>query len=661
MPAPFLAYKRADVGIFRLFLLHDRIKLYYETADGKFKTMPHVFFEDFKTLSTTSFKKANIPRELTHHQKKCFDLLIEHDKCDREIINSSDESGLPPIYYAVRFKIDYIAMQLLKNGAYLGKVVNSIRKSLLENFLDSCITTNDRYYDDNDYEIKINYGFLMPTGSVVSQRKFRRKLDSQKNSLPVSQKTPEEFNVLVEQSQETYLPEMKPLKTIAETEELQRILMHPVLSSFVLLKWNKINFLIYINLVLILFYMLTFIPYIVLCQITPEPERAGSFAYNFFFVLSSISLSFLIFRESMQFFLSIKQYVCARGNWIDMALIISSLVILLFEGTIYISDHVSRVLRTIIILLAVAEYFNLLGLLPLLSISLYTKMFRKVAWTFVKSLAFYSIMILGFAFSFFTLHGDKFAKDVLKFRQGDFDNSTGDIPVTNATRNERFNNFNTVWSSVIKSYVMLTGELESSYVQLEGFFYASLFLTFLFLVTIVLYNLLNALAVSDTQEIKSDAKLIDLKQRIFTMEDSEAAIFKRNSQTGDFFKKVISIFPRTIPCEDGMVAIKPNQRGNLRAYVRQNEAIVLNDWLPNSLKFLKKAVKFNPEIVQDLRKLLKRRFEERTINAIRKLKENRNEKVANDLIKINEMISNVQQNIIQLQSDVNDLRKRANL
>lgn len=658
MPAPFLAYKKADVGIFQSFLLHPRVKLCYE-VDGKVKTMPHVFFEDFKKFSMTTFKKANIPRELTRDQKKCFDLLMGHDKCNREIINATDEQGLSPLFYAVRYKIDYIAMQLLKNGAFIGNVVNKIRKSLLEAFLDSCITTNDRYYDDDDYEININYGFLIPTGSVISDRKFRRKLNSQNNTLPVSQKTPEEFSILLDESQEKYLPEMKPLKVIAEAEELQRILLHPVLSSFVLLKWNKINFLIYINLILILFFMLTFIPFIVLCQMTPDEERPGSFTYNLFHVLSFISLSFLIFRESMQFFLSIKQYVSAKGNWIDMALIISSVVILLFEDTI--PNHVSRVLRSIIILLAVAEYFNLLGLLPLLSISLYTKMFRKVAWTFVNSLAFYSVIILGFAFSFYTLQGDKFAKDILKFRSGNYDiyNNTGDIPVTNATRNERFNNFNTVWTSIIKSYVMLTGELETSYVHIEGFFYAALFLLFLFLVTIVLYNLLNALAVSDTQEIKSDAKLFDIQQRIFTMEETEAAVFKRNSHTGDFFKKIISMFPCTVP--DGIIKIKPNVQCSPRVYVRENDSIMLNEWLPNSLKSLKKAVKFNPEIVQDLRKLLRRRYEERTINAVRKLKENRNEKLANDLIKINEMISDIQQNIQRLQSDVFDLKKRANL
>lgn len=658
MPAPFLACKRADVGIFRSFLLQEDIKLYHE-RDGKTKTMPHVFFEDYKSFSYKTFKKANISRELTSNQKKCFDLLIQHKKCDREIINTNDEMGLPPIYYAVRYKIDYITMELLRNGAYIGSVIKNLRKSLFAEFLNSCITTNDRFYDDDEFEIKINYGFLMPTQSVVSKRRFRKKLGAQNNaSLPASQKSPEEFKILIKDSEEIYSQEMKPLKRIAEDEELKPFLLHPVLASFILLKWNKINFLIYINLVLILFFLCTFIPFSVICQTTMDEERAGSFTYNLFYILSFCSLSLLIIRESMQFFLSIKQYVCASGNWIDMSLIISSLVILLFEDSI--PNHVSRILRTIIILLAVAEYFNMLGLLPLLSISLYTKMFRKVAWTFVKSMAFYSVMILGFAFSFYTLQGDKFAKDMNKFINEGKDNSTNDIPVTNATRNERFNNFNTVWTSIVKSYVMLTGELETSYVHIEGVSYAALFLLFLFLVTIVLYNLLNALAVSDTQEIKSDAKLIDLHQRIFTMEDSEEAVFKRNSRMGDYFKMIISLFPKTIP--NGILAIRPNS--GTRVYVEKdnlNDAIILNEWLPKSFEFLKKNVKLNPETVQDIQKLLARKREERIVNAVRKLKENRNEKLANDLIKINEMISDIQRNIKNLQSDVYDLKKRSSL
>lgn len=194
-------------------------------------------------------------------------------------------------------------------------------------------------------------------------------------------------------------------------------------------------------------------------------------------------------------------------------------------------------------------------------------------------------------------------------------------------------------------------------VHTEGFTYALLFLVFLFLVTIVLYNLLNALAVSDTQEIKRDAKLIDLNQRILTMHGSERAIFKRQSRMGDWLKTVISMFPKTLP--EGNVMVKPNR--SYRIYVKQNESIILNDWLHNRLKFLKPDVKFNSDIMKEIQKILVTRREEQTIVAVRKLKENRNEKLANDIIKISELISSIQMNVTKLQADVYSLQKRANL
>jgi len=194
-------------------------------------------------------------------------------------------------------------------------------------------------------------------------------------------------------------------------------------------------------------------------------------------------------------------------------------------------------------------------------------------------------------------------------------------------------------------------------VHTEGLTYAALFLLFLFLVSIVLYNLLNALAVSDTQEIKRDAKLIDLNQRIITMHESEDAIFKRNSRMGNWLKMVSSLFPKTLP--EGNIMVKPNR--SYRIYVKQNDPIILNDWLPNQLKFLKPEVKFNTEIMKEIQTLLVMKREEKEITALRKLKESRNEKLANDIIKISELLSGIQMNVTKLQSDVYGLKKRANL
>lgn len=162
----------------------------------------------------------------------------------------------------------------------------------------------------------------------------------------------------------------------------------------------------------------------------------------------------------------------------------------------------------------------------------------------------------------------------------------------------------------------------------------------MFLVTIVLYNLLNALAVSDTQEIKRDAKFIDLNQRISTMCDDEESIFRRNSKMGNWLKMVISLFPNTIP--DGYVVVTPINRS---LYVNNRNPIILTEWLPNQFEFLKENAKLNQDILVDIQNLLKTRDEELRIAEHRRIKKARNEKLANDIINMNEMISEIQKHI----------------
>jgi hypothetical protein len=106
--------------------------------------------------------------------------------------------------------------------------------------------------------------------------------------------------------------------------------------------------------------MLSFIPFTVLCQTLTEEEKSGHIGYIFFQVMSFITISLLIVREMTQAMLSLRQYVTNYSNWIDICLMSSTIVILVFEGTI--PNHASRILRTCIILLATAEYFNMLGM-----------------------------------------------------------------------------------------------------------------------------------------------------------------------------------------------------------------------------------------------------------------------------------------------------------
>jgi len=81
---------------------------------------------------------------------------------------------------------------------------------------------------------------------------------------------------------------------------------------------------------------------------------------------------------------------------------------------------------------------------------------------------------------------------------------------------------------------------------------------FVFLGTIVLYNLLNALAVDDTIQIKSEGELVDLCQRISVLNKYENIILNRSGC--HWLKKLISIFPHTIPQGDIEIHINKSNR-----------------------------------------------------------------------------------------------------
>lgn len=66
----------------------------------------------------------------------------------------------------------------------------------------------------------------------------------------------------------------------------------------------------------------------------------------------------------------------------------------------------------------------------------------------------------------------------------------------------------------IFAVVMLTGEFDASDIKFNKNVYSyAIFLIFVFMISTVLFNLLNGLAVSDTQQIKSEAELMNFIYR----------------------------------------------------------------------------------------------------------------------------------------------------
>lgn len=122
----------------------------------------------------------------------------------------------------------------------------------------------------------------------------------------------------------------------------------------------------------------------------------------------------------------------------------------------------------------------------------------------------------------------------------------------------------------VNSKNVLVGEFDASDLELNSDARCIIFTLFVFLITIVLFNLLNALAVSDTAAIREKGELVDLCQRINVLESYEKIIFNEQSNTnflGPKLRSFISLFPKTIP--HGKIIIRAGKNNEILTFKTQ--------------------------------------------------------------------------------------------
>jgi hypothetical protein len=240
----------------------------------------------------------------------------------------------------------------------------------LKKYLDECIAAKPRKFGDEEQEIIIDYSFLVPP------KKF------------------EEFG-----------PEIEPLENITQHQELRPLIAHPVLASFLYLKWSKFTLLFFINVIMFSLFMLSLGWFIILSQTMAPEEKSDSKVFGILTVLSTISIIMLLLRELFQFALSPLNYFKSIINYFEIALIILGFI-LISQDSDSNTVHM-RILRAVTILFIAYEFLQLIGTLPYLNISTHMVILKKVALTFLKSLLLYSILIISFALCFFTLFGGR--------------------------------------------------------------------------------------------------------------------------------------------------------------------------------------------------------------------------------------------------------------
>lgn len=230
-------------------------------------------------------------------------------------------------------------------------------------------------------------------------------------------------------------------------------------------------------------------------------ENFESIAFTFRVCL--IGTCLLAFYEFVQFILSFKSYFFKFSNWLDATLIYLCFSVLLanpfcLEEEFYRKDSLPGEKDTefkslkeggmmnyvaLTVLLLSAQTAQSIAKVSIFSTSIHMAIFKKVLATFLKTISLYLLPILAFALSFQAIK-------------------------------EEDENFSGMYISIISTIRMMMGDFGVFTIINENTFQNTLFLLFVVLITIVLYNLLNALAISDTAQIMKHAELVDIKKRV---------------------------------------------------------------------------------------------------------------------------------------------------
>lgn len=425
-------------------------------------------------------------KKMTEHfdRDECIGILIDWDIA----ITKHSFCSRSALYHAVARNNLSAFHKLLKKGSFIGSATNlfdpsvwNIDSKTLEKHFDNCITrcvVDDRY-------IEIDFK------NLVSRNVACQKCDGSCSD------------------------ELKAIEFIAESNDHKHLLVHPVITTFVLLKWNQMAFVFHVHFILYVLFAISTIGYI-FCIVN---DVAGEIKITFN-VLTLLLTSYIGFRRAVhQIHESIHKKSSNAGKMYNyMRSVHTALIVILILLLSFDESKMRRpILATACIMLIALELFILAGSL-FWSFSKYYVMFLDVALSSIKSLQLCLILLPAFSMSFYLLLWNHSNKQLSKT-----------YSEVNNTIKEMDNSFGQLRHSIIKIIAMSAGEFEAASSNFDSSIVSSyLFLGFLFLISIVFMNLMNGLAVSDTQKIQSDAEATSMIQRVRLLAHFESVISNRH-------------------------------------------------------------------------------------------------------------------------------------
>ena len=426
--------------------------------------------------------------------------LKDKARC-RALVNQQDTLGNSALHYATQSWPQGVVTTILKLGANIGltnfkgeSAISGILPHTMEDFLNSdCLTSNDKNPTNENFAITFNYSFLAPPLHLAPH--------SQGEVPECCPLLPCAYNDQKKRAREEEsrpMLETDVLMEMARSADHRVHLKHPVVTSFLALKWSRISIWYNINILFVFFFVAILTSYIfsnyggsslnitlpvcmsdlnVTTNVTQtKPYGNASILWAFL----TLFLIIMIGREVIQFMVAPLKHLKSFENMLEIVLIVL-VSVLIFHSEPGCHAGMKREISAAVLLLSWMELLTMLGRHPTWHrCNIYSTMFFTVLTTFITFLVWYSLFLVAFGLGFFILlHGES---------QG--------IPQSDDDEPKFFNHLGL---AVVKTFSMFVGELEFSSIPFQvspGFSYI-FFLIFVFLMVVVLMNLLNGLAVSE--------------------------------------------------------------------------------------------------------------------------------------------------------------------
>jgi hypothetical protein len=444
-------------------------------------------------------------------------------------VNVTDAKGNTPLHYVSTTEHLDCVVDLMRCGADM-KHKNIFNKSPLpansvEKILDKSLQTNNKYPGDEEYEIIFDYSFL----AAHKEKGTQQNLPQEGDQPLINDHESGNRNV---QFPEKLKPEMDFLFYMSQSNEQRKLLQHPIITSFVHMKWQRVKYYFYFNICIYFIFAVLINAYILLNIGDKAMNGSGSgitsndtkttqtnwkstgihAAWVFILIfllyftvkeLLQLALSPKVKKEVLCWTFSLKVYFTNYENILDFSIIF-------FSGYIIFWSEWQETFVVITIILSWTELILLTGRLPTLSRNI--EMLKNVSLNYFRFLFSYFFLLIAFAFSFYTL----LHKNAIK-------SST----IYKDTEDQDF--YMNPIMSVMKAFVMMMGEFEAESLapaMANSPTYFCLFALFVFIIAMVLLNLLTGLAVSDTQAIKSNAEQLSCASRIRIIYEMESTLLQ---------------------------------------------------------------------------------------------------------------------------------------